>query len=183
MRLAHFNIADIVPIWRLPKLIRIEGSELLLSNWVTEEHGSAPYLLLGRWPNGRHTFYTSEDEFIITPSYMDIHLLHALCSVIGPLWTSSHQLELEIVRYTCIPLEERMCQSCHHEWNWKNTICHGTVFHEIGGSCRCVFNQGVGLLSKVMEYRKLEPTILGTVLPQRTSQFSLTQSLMLHGSS
>ena len=38
---------------------------------------------------------------------MDIHLLT------GQLQTSSHQLEIEVGRYTRIPLEERIYQLCH----------------------------------------------------------------------
>ena len=60
-----------------------------------------------------HFLHTSEDGFIIRPPYMDIHLSYVLRSVIGQLRTSSHQLQIEVGRYTRLPLEERICQLCH----------------------------------------------------------------------
>ena len=60
-----------------------------------------------------HFLHTSEDGFTMKQPYMDIHLFYALHSVIGQLRTSSHQLQIEVGRYTQIPLEERLCQLCH----------------------------------------------------------------------
>ena len=80
------------------------------------------------------SFYiTSEDGFIIRPSYMDIHLSYALRSVIGQLRTSSHQLQIEVGRYTWLPLEERICQLCHQGVESKeHYVCHcSSVFYEI----------------------------------------------------
>ena len=44
---------------------------------------------------------------------MEIHLSYALRHMIGQLQTSSHQLEIEVGRYTRIPLEERIFQLGH----------------------------------------------------------------------
>ena len=79
-----------------------------------------------------HFLHTSENGFIIRPHYMDTHLSYALRSVIGQLWTSSHQLEIEVSRYTLIPLEERFCQLCHQGVeSEENYICHCNVVCEI----------------------------------------------------
>ena len=47
--------------------------------------------------------HMSLDELNIRNSYKDTHLSRALCSVIGQLRTSSHQLEIEISRYESKP--------------------------------------------------------------------------------
>ena len=86
-----------------------------------------------------------EDGFIIQPPYMDIHLSYALRSVIGQLRTSSHQLEIEVGRYTRIPVEERICQLCHQEVeSEEHYVCHCSVFYEIRGRYHCLFKQGFG---------------------------------------
>ena len=66
----------------------IEWSKLVPSTWNIKYHGSALHLLEGRWPTVRRFSHTSEDWFIIRPSYMDIHLSHALRRVIGQLRTN-----------------------------------------------------------------------------------------------
>ena len=53
-----------------------------------------------------HFLDTSEDGFIIRPTYIDIHPSHVLHNVIGQLRTSLHQLDIEVGRYSCTPLEE-----------------------------------------------------------------------------
>ena len=84
---------------------------------------------------------------------MDIHLSCALCSVIGQLRTSSHQLQIEVRRYTRLPLEERICQLCHQGVeSEEHYVCHCSVFYEIRGRYHCLFKQGFGPLRKVMEY-------------------------------
>jgi hypothetical protein len=55
----------------------------------------------------------AQDEFILRPSYVDMHLTHGLRTVIGQLRTSSHQLQIDEGHYTCKPMEERICQLCH----------------------------------------------------------------------
>ena len=65
-----------------------------------------------------HFLHTSEDGFIIKPPYMDICLSYALRSVIVQMRPSSHQLQIEVVRYTRIPLEERVCQLYHIRWKF-----------------------------------------------------------------
>ena len=67
--------------------------------------------------------------------------------------TSSHQLEIEVGRYTRIPLEERICQLCHQGVeSEEHRVCHISVFYEIRGRYYCLFKQGFGLLRKVIEY-------------------------------
>ena len=59
---------------------------------------------------------------------MDIHLSYALRSVIGQLRTSSHQLEIEVGRYTRIPLEFCFCQLCHQGVeSEEHYVCHVIV--------------------------------------------------------
>ena len=64
------------------------------------------HLLVGRWHTIRHLFHTSEDGFIIRPAYMGIHVPDVLHSVIGQLWTFSHQLHVEEGGYVRIALEK-----------------------------------------------------------------------------
>ena len=70
------SIVSIVHIWIWPKWKRIEWSELILSNWITEEQGSAPkhlsWLEISHYK--AHFLHTLEDGFIIRPFYMDIHI-------------------------------------------------------------------------------------------------------------
>ena len=71
----------------------------------------------------------------------------------GQLRTSSHQLQIEVCRYTRLPLEERICQLCHQGVeSEEHYVCHCSVFYEIRGRYHCLFKQGFGPLSKVMEY-------------------------------
>ena len=84
-----------------------------MQNWTMKENKSAPqHLLGGRWPTTRHSFYASLDGFIMKTSYIDTHLSHVLHSVIGWIRTSSHQLDIEIVRYERKSKEEQICQLC-----------------------------------------------------------------------
>ena len=53
---------------------------------------------------------------------MDIHLSYALRSVIGQLRASSHQLEIEVGRYTRIPLKKEFANCVIKEWNPKSTM-------------------------------------------------------------
>ena len=100
-----------------------------------------------------HFLHTSENGFIIRSPYMDIHLSYALHSVIGQLRASSYQLEVEIGRYTRIPLQGRICQLCHQGVESKeHYVCHCSVFYEIRGRYHCLFKQGFGPLRKVKEY-------------------------------
>ena len=58
-----------------------------------------------------------------------MHLSYVLHSVIGQLRTSSHRLEIEVGRYTRIPLEERICQLCHQGLESdEQYVCHYSVF-------------------------------------------------------
>ena len=100
-----------------------------------------------------HFLHTSEDGFIIKPSYMDKHLSNVLRNVIGQLRTSSHQLEIEVSIYARIPLEWRICQLCDQGLKSKeHYVCHYSVFYEIRGRYHYLFKQGFGSLCKVMEY-------------------------------
>ena len=62
-------------------------------------------------------------------------------------------LEIEVDKYTWIPLEERICQLCHQGVeSEEHYVCHCSVFYEIRGRYHCLFKQGFGPLRKVMEY-------------------------------
>ena len=63
------------------------------------------------------------------------------------------QLQIELGRYTGIPLDERICQLCHQGVeSEEHYVCHCSVFYEIRGRHHCLFKQGFGPLHKVMEY-------------------------------
>ena len=84
---------------------------------------------------------------------MDIHLCYALRSVIGQLRTSSHQLEIEVGKYTRIPLEERICQCVIKHWNPKNTMFVTVVsFMKSEGDTIASLNKAFGPPHKVIEY-------------------------------
>ena len=97
------------PIW--PKWKRIEWSELIFINLENKITWISPKISLGT--KMAHFLHTLEDGFIIGPPYMDIHLSYALLHMIRQRQTSSHQLEIEVGRYTRIPLRERIRQLCH----------------------------------------------------------------------
>eukprot|EP00250_Pteridium_aquilinum_P019422 c24426_g1_i1 orf=1306-2640(+) len=100
-----------------------------------------------------HLLRTTEDGFIVRPGYMDTHLSHALRCAIGQIRTSSHQLEIETGRYRGIPPEERICQMCHTEPETEeHYICRCTVYYEIRGRFHCLFREGFGPLSRVMDF-------------------------------
>ena len=105
-----------------PKRKRTEWSQLILSHWITDEHGSAPKnLFIGRWTTGG-TLFTLIGWWI---HHMNIHLSYVLHGVIGKLWTSSQQLEIEVGRYAQIPLEERICHLCHQGLDFEeHYVCH-----------------------------------------------------------
>ena len=148
----HYPRSNIA--WTLTK---VEKDRVIWTGIINLEHKITrinPKISLGmRWPTKRHFLHTSEDGFIIWPPYLDIHLSYALRSVIGQLWTSSHQLELEVGRYTQIPLEERICWLCHQGVESKEQyVYHCSVFYENRGRYHCLFKQGFGPQHKVMEY-------------------------------
>lgn len=95
----------------------------------------------------------TEDGFIVRPEYMDTHLSFGIRCAIGQIRTSSHQLEVETGRYSGIPPEKRICRICHYEPETEeHHICRCTAFYEIRGRFHCLFKEGFGPLSKVMEY-------------------------------
>ena len=56
-------------------------------------------------------------------------------------------------RYSRIPLEEIICQLCHHGVEFEEQyVCYYSVFYEISGRYHCLFKQGVHPQCKVMEY-------------------------------
>ena len=59
---------------------------------------------------------------------MCIHLPYTLCSGIGQLQTSSHQLD-EVGRYAQLPLEERIYQLFHEGVEAEeHYVCHMVFF-------------------------------------------------------
>ena len=65
-----------------------------------------------------------QDGFIIN-TYMDTHLPHhPLCSVIGQVGTSSHQLEIEIDKYATKLYENGSTNCPIRGWNWKKSVSH-----------------------------------------------------------
>ena len=100
-----------------------------------------------------HFLHTSEDGFIIKPSYMDIHPSYVFRSVIGQLRTSSHKFEIDVGKYAQIPLEERICQLCHQGVeSEEHYVCQCSVFYEIRGRNQCLLKQSFGPLCKIMEF-------------------------------
>ena len=84
---------------------------------------------------------------------MDIYLSSPLRGVRRQLRPSSHQLQIEVGRYTKIPLEENICQLCHQEVeSEEHYVCHCSVFYEIRGRYHCLFKHGFGLLRNVIDY-------------------------------
>ena len=78
---------------------------------------------------------------------------YALRSVIGPLQSSSHQLEIEVGWDALILLEERICQLRHQGLeSEEHYVCHSRVSYEIRGGYHCLFKQGSGPVCKVMGY-------------------------------
>ena len=101
-------------------MTKMEKNRMIQTNIIKLENKItwiSPKISLGRkmTHNKAHSLHTSEDGFIIRPSYMDIHISYVLHIVIGKLRTWSHQLEIEIGRYARIPLEERICHLCPQE--------------------------------------------------------------------
>ncbi|KAI5070875.1 hypothetical protein GOP47_0015218 [Adiantum capillus-veneris] len=97
--------------------------------------------------------HMSEDGFVVWPKYMDSHLSHGLQCVIGQLRTSSHQLQIETSRYTSTPAEERVCELCDIEPETEeHYICRCLVYYEIRGHFHCLFRDGFGSVSRVMDY-------------------------------
>ena len=78
--------------------------------------------------------YTSQDGFIINPSYMDTRLYNALHSMIGHTQDLLSQLEIEIGRYAYKTTEGKNCQLCQevksdeqytcHYASWNKTLAH-----------------------------------------------------------
>ena len=131
MQYPRSNIAWTVPIFmtKVAKNRLIQSDIINLENKIT---WISPKIQLGtkmaRYKT--HFLHTSEDGFVIRPPYMDIHLSYALRSVIGQLRTSSHQLHIEVGRYTRLPLEERICQLCHQGVeSEEHYVCHCSVFY------------------------------------------------------
>ena len=71
---------------------------------------------------------------------MDIYPSYALHNVIGQLQASSHQLEIEVGRYTRIPLEEFCHRGVESE---EHYVCWCSVFYEIRGRYHCLFNKAL----------------------------------------
>ena len=74
--------------------------------------------------------HTSEDGFIIRPSYMDINLSFVLYSVIGKLRNSAHQLEIKVGRYA---QRRKNLPSVIMEWNLKNIMYVIVLFTKYEG--------------------------------------------------
>ena len=92
--------------------------------------------------NGRRWLHISLDGFIITLSYMDTHLCHALCNMIGQLNASSDQWDWDRQICTQIGLSEIETE--------EHIVFHYVVFSEIRWRYHYLFKHGFGPLSKVM---------------------------------
>ena len=53
-------------------------------------------------------------DILVRPTYIDTYLAHASRRVLGQLRTSSCHLDIDVGRYACTPLEERICELRHH---------------------------------------------------------------------
>ena len=72
---------------------------------------------------------------------MDTHLYHVLCGVWGKL---SHQLEIEIGRYTHNPKEGRTHQLCYQGVESDGRYaCHYGVFYETRGDMTTSSNKAL----------------------------------------
>ena len=81
-----------------------------------------------------HFLLVSDDGFITRAAYMDIHLSYNVRSAIGQIRTSSHNLEIEKVRFRGIQGVERMCPLCRIELETEmHHICCCPVYYEIRG--------------------------------------------------
>ena len=90
---------------------------------------------------------------MIRPAYMDAHLSHGIRCVIGQIRTSLHNLEIEMGRFRGTQGEERMCQLCRIEPKTEmHHICCCPVYYEIRGRFYCLFREGFGPLTGVMNY-------------------------------
>ena len=78
-----------------------------------------------------HALHTLEEGFIVTPSYMNIHLSYELHNVPGQLQTSSYELEIEVGIYAHRPLEERIRQ-----WHHRGVESKEQMFANIQFSLR-----------------------------------------------
>ena len=100
-----------------------------------------------------HFLLLSNDGFITRAAYMDIHLSYNVRSAIGQIRTSSHNLEIETGRFRGIQGEERICQLCRIEPETEeHHVCCCPVYYEIRGRFHCLFREGFGPLSRVMNY-------------------------------
>lgn len=100
-----------------------------------------------------HFLRLTEDGFIQRPGYMDIFMSHAMRVAIGQLRVSSHTLEIEAGRAGGIPREARLCRLCRGEVeSEEHYICRCPVFYEIRGRYHCLFRDGFGPLSRVIDY-------------------------------
>ena len=100
-----------------------------------------------------HLLDLREDGFVTRPMYMDTHLSHGLQCVIGQMHTSSHQLEMEIVRFRGVRAEAKIYLLCRIEAQTElHHICHCLVYYEIRGCFHCLFREGFGPLARVMRY-------------------------------
>ena len=66
-----------------------------------------------RYVHYRALFLYPQNGLIITLFHMDTHLSHVLCSVMGHLKISSHQLEIRDIQTFIQCLEEWICHLCY----------------------------------------------------------------------
>ena len=84
---------------------------------------------------------------------MDTHLSHGIWCAIGQIRTSSHNLEIETGRFRGIRAKDRICQLCRIEPKTElHHICLCPLYYEIRGRFHCLFSEGLGPLTKVMNY-------------------------------
>ena len=90
---------------------------------------------------------------MIRLAYMDTHLSHSIRCIIGQFCTSSHNLEIETGRFRGIQAKDRLCQLRRIEPETEmHHICRCPVYYEIRGRFHCLFRDGFGPLTKVMNY-------------------------------
>ena len=102
----------------------------------------------------QHFLRVTEDGFIQRPRYMDVYMSHAMRVAIGQLRVSSHTLEIEAGRAAGVSREVRLCRLCHTEVELEeHYVCRRPLFYEIRVRYHCLFREGFGPLSRVMDYQ------------------------------
>ena len=105
---------------------------------------------------------------MIKPTYIDTHLSHGIRCAIGQIRTSSHNLEIEIVRVGGIQTEDKICQLSHIEPETElHHLCRCPVYYEIRGRFHFLFIEGLpiqrGVWTFDQSYELHRLKILGSI--------------------